>query len=113
MTEKFKGMERLKSEDIAESILYAVSQPGRVNVGEVLVVEDGDLMDQKIIINFPTKSHWKCGEKRPPLVARARPCEESYRTMLQQKCCSLEIGVGSSRINTKVKGEKVRPEGAW
>ena len=38
MTEKFKGMERLKSEDIAESILYAVSQPGRVNVGEVLVM---------------------------------------------------------------------------
>jgi O-acetyl-ADP-ribose deacetylase (regulator of RNase III)/uncharacterized protein YwgA len=33
------------------------------NVGEILVVEDGDLMDQKTIINFPTKSHWKSPSK--------------------------------------------------
>jgi O-acetyl-ADP-ribose deacetylase (regulator of RNase III) len=33
------------------------------NIGEVLVVEDGDLMDKKIIVNFPTKAHWKSPSK--------------------------------------------------
>lgn len=32
---------------------------GEVKIGEVLVVEDGDLMRKKYIINFPTKEHWK------------------------------------------------------
>lgn len=31
--------------------------------GEVLVVREGDLLNQKIIINFPTKSHWKADSK--------------------------------------------------
>lgn len=34
-----------------------------LTVGQVLVVEDGDLMNRKIIINFPTKSHWKGNAK--------------------------------------------------
>lgn len=32
-------------------------------VGEVLVVPDGDLLSQKLIINFPTKEHWKSDSK--------------------------------------------------
>lgn len=36
--EKMKEMTFLESEDIAESIVYAVSQPGRVNVAEILVM---------------------------------------------------------------------------
>ncbi len=36
--ERFEGMERLESEDIAESIYYALSQPNRVNINEVLVL---------------------------------------------------------------------------
>jgi NADP-dependent 3-hydroxy acid dehydrogenase YdfG len=35
---KYTNIERLQSQDIAESILYAVQQPGRVNIGEVLVM---------------------------------------------------------------------------
>lgn len=36
--EGLKDMERLQSEDIAASILYAIQQPARVNIGEVLVM---------------------------------------------------------------------------
>lgn len=32
---------------------------GTFTVGQVLVVEDGDLMNRKLIVNFPTKAHWK------------------------------------------------------
>lgn len=38
LSERFKGMEKLTSEDIAEAIYYAISQPNRVNVNEVLVL---------------------------------------------------------------------------
>lgn len=32
---------------------------GELKVGEVLVVKDGDIMNEKYIINFPTKEHWR------------------------------------------------------
>lgn len=36
---------------------------GTFTVGQVLVVEDGDLMNRKLIVNFPTKAHWKGNSK--------------------------------------------------
>lgn len=32
---------------------------GTFKTGQVLVVQEGDLLSQKFIINFPTKAHWK------------------------------------------------------
>lgn len=32
---------------------------GEFKTGQLLMVEDGDLMNRKLIINFPTKAHWK------------------------------------------------------
>jgi O-acetyl-ADP-ribose deacetylase (regulator of RNase III) len=32
---------------------------GTFKTGQVLVVPDGDLLEQKLIVNFPTKAHWK------------------------------------------------------
>src|SRR5690606_35384794 len=29
------------------------------DVGQILVVQEGDLLNQKLILNFPTKKHWK------------------------------------------------------
>lgn len=36
---------------------------GTFHTGEVLVVREGDLLNQKVIINFPTKAHWKADSK--------------------------------------------------
>lgn len=36
---------------------------GSFNIGDVLVVLDGDLMNNKLIINFPTKKHWRGNSK--------------------------------------------------
>lgn len=36
---------------------------GTLRVGGVLVVRDADLLGEKIIINFPTKEHWKAKSK--------------------------------------------------
>lgn len=33
------------------------------NVGELLVVQEDDLTGKKIIINFPTKAHWRVDSK--------------------------------------------------
>ena len=32
-------------------------------IGQVLVVQEGDLMQRKFIVNFPTKAHWKGASK--------------------------------------------------
>ena len=32
---------------------------GSFKTGDILVVEEGDLLNKKIIINFPTKAHWR------------------------------------------------------
>lgn len=36
---------------------------GSLKVGNVLVVQDSDLLSQKYIINFPTKEHWRNDSK--------------------------------------------------
>lgn len=36
---------------------------GVFNVGELLVIQEGDLTSQKLIINFPTKVHWRSDSK--------------------------------------------------
>jgi O-acetyl-ADP-ribose deacetylase (regulator of RNase III) len=33
------------------------------NIGDLLVVQDGDLTNQKLIVNFPTKAHWRADSK--------------------------------------------------
>ncbi|PRD54695.1 type II toxin-antitoxin system antitoxin DNA ADP-ribosyl glycohydrolase DarG [Sphingobacterium gobiense] len=34
-----------------------------LKIGQMLVVKDGDLLNEKYIINFPTKEHWKSPSK--------------------------------------------------
>ena len=41
------------------SVYREACKKGTFSVGQVLVVEDGDLMNKKFIVNFPTKAHWK------------------------------------------------------
>lgn len=36
---------------------------GNFKTGQVLVVKEGDLLNQKLIINFPTKAHWRSPSK--------------------------------------------------
>lgn len=36
---------------------------GTFDVGQVLVTQDGDLLNHKTIINFPTKKHWRSPSK--------------------------------------------------
>jgi len=32
---------------------------GELSIGKILVVKEGDLINQKFIVNFPTKQHWR------------------------------------------------------
>lgn len=36
---------------------------GTFDTGQMLAVEDGDLMNRKLIVNFPTKKHWRSPSK--------------------------------------------------
>jgi O-acetyl-ADP-ribose deacetylase (regulator of RNase III) len=44
-------------------IYVKACKEGTFITGQMLVVEDGDLMNRKIIINFPTKKHWRYPSK--------------------------------------------------
>lgn len=56
---------------------------GTFQTGQVLAVHDGDLLNQKWIINFPTKAHWK-GKSQYSYI------EEGLKA-LKQKLIELEI----------------------
>jgi O-acetyl-ADP-ribose deacetylase (regulator of RNase III) len=32
---------------------------GELSIGKILVVKEGDLINEKFIVNFPTKQHWR------------------------------------------------------
>lgn len=56
---------------------------GTFSIGQVLAVRDGDLLNQKWIINFPTKAHWK-GTSQYSYI-------ESGLTALKEKLIELKI----------------------
>lgn len=40
-------------------VYKATCNKGELKVGKILIVKDGDLFNQKFIVNFPTKQHWR------------------------------------------------------
>lgn len=40
-------------------VYKAACNKGALIVGTILIVKDGDLFNQKFIVNFPTKQHWR------------------------------------------------------
>jgi O-acetyl-ADP-ribose deacetylase (regulator of RNase III) len=40
-------------------VYKAACNKGALKVGTILIVKDGDLFNQKFIVNFPTKQHWR------------------------------------------------------
>ena len=40
-------------------VYKAACNKGELKVGTILIVKDGDLFNQKFIVNFPTKQHWR------------------------------------------------------
>ncbi|MEN5436621.1 macro domain-containing protein [Sphingobacterium faecium] len=40
-------------------VYKAACNKGALKVGSILIVKDGDLFNQKFIVNFPTKQHWR------------------------------------------------------
>lgn len=61
---------------------------GSLAVGKVLVVKEGDLFDNKYLVNFPTKAHWK------------NPSEYEYiqTGLIALKGAILEYGIQSIAI---------------
>jgi O-acetyl-ADP-ribose deacetylase (regulator of RNase III) len=40
-------------------VYKAACNKGELKIGTILIVKDGDLFNQKFIVNFPTKQHWR------------------------------------------------------
>lgn len=78
---------------------------GIFNVGELLVVQEGDLTNQKLIINFPTKAHWRSDSKYEYIESGLK---ELRKLIIENNISSIAIpplGCGNGGLDW----EKVKP----
>nr|WP_294861598.1 macro domain-containing protein [uncultured Fluviicola sp.] len=77
---------------------------GELTVGKLLIVKDGDLMNQKTIINFPTKAHWKGDSKYEYILSGLKVLREE---LIDRKIKSVAIpplGCGNGGLDwAKIK----------
>jgi O-acetyl-ADP-ribose deacetylase (regulator of RNase III) len=74
-------------------------------VGELLVVEEKDLNEKKLIINFPTKAHWRADSKYEYIESGLK---ELSKLILDKKITSIALpplGCGNGGLDW----EKVKP----
>ena len=75
------------------------------NVGELLVVQEDDLTDKKLIINFPTKAHWRADSKYEYIESGLK---ELRKLILEKNIKSIALpplGCGNGGLDW----EKVKP----
>lgn len=77
---------------------------GTFSVGQVLVVEDGDLMNKKFIINFPTKAHWKGNSKYEYVLSGLKALREAIEKHNIKSIAIPPLGCGNGGLDwSKVK----------
>ena len=77
---------------------------GTFSIGQVLVVKDGDLMQKKIIINFPTKKHWRGNSKYEYIETGLTALKEAIRTNNIKSVAIPPLGCGHGGLEwDKVK----------
>ena len=67
---------------------------GTFSVGQVLVVEDSNLMQEKIIINFPTKKHWRGNSKYEYIETGLSALKEAIRNYNIKSVAIPPLGCG-------------------
>lgn len=72
---------------------------GEFKTGQVLVVKDGDLMDQKWVINFPTKAHWKSPSKYEYIAEGLKSLVEAIKEHKIKSIAIPPLGCGNGGLD--------------
>lgn len=72
----------------------AACQRGELRPGRMLVVETGQLANQKYIINFPTKQHWRDKSRMEDIDAGLTALVDEIRTRCVQSVAVPALGSG-------------------
>jgi len=81
---------------------------GTFKPGQVLVFREGDLMDSKIIINFPTKAHWRGDSKYEYIASGLVALKEAIISNGIKSIAIPPLGCGNGGLNwQKVKAMMV------
>ena len=77
---------------------------GSFKTGQVLVVHDGDLMNRKIIVNFPTKEHWKVASKYEYITSGLKALKVAIKENHIESIAIPPLGCGNGGLDwTRVK----------
>lgn len=75
---------------------------GELKVGEVLVVKDGDILCEKYIVNFPTKSHWRSSSKLSYIREGLAALKESIREYNIKSVAIPPLGCGNGGLDWNI-----------
>jgi O-acetyl-ADP-ribose deacetylase (regulator of RNase III)/uncharacterized protein YwgA len=77
---------------------------GTFKTGQVLVVRDGDLLNKKVVINFPTKEHWKGSSKYEYISSGLISLKEAIKNNKIKSIAIPPLGCGNGGLDwEKVK----------
>lgn len=72
------------------------------SIGEVLVVQEGDLYDKKYIINFPTKAHWKQDSKYEYIASGLIALKEALKKYDIKSVAIPPLGCGNGGLDWEI-----------
>lgn len=84
------------------AIYKSACKNGSFTVGQMLVVEDGDLLNRKIIINFPTKAHWKANSTYEYVLSGLKALRETILTFQITSIAIPPLGCGNGGLDWSI-----------
>lgn len=79
-------------------------------IGQVLVVKEGDLLSQKIIINFPTKKHWKGNSKYEYIDSGLISLKNAINEYGIKSIAIPPLGCGNGGLDWRIVKNKIQSE---
>lgn len=78
---------------------------GTFKTGQVLVIAEGDLLNQKIIVNFPTKENWKAPSKYEYITSGLKALKQAIKDYNITSIAIPPLGCGNGGLDWNI----VRP----
>lgn len=88
----------------------AACKAGTFKTGQVLIVKEGDLLNQKIIVNFPTKSHWKEKSKYEYITTGLIALKKAINDYNIESIAIPPLGCGNGGLDWSVVKEMIEKE---
>ena len=79
-------------------VYHEACKKGTFKTGQVFMVNDGDSMNKKIIINFPTKAHWRGASKYEYIISGLHALRSAIETNNIKSIAVPALGCGNGGL---------------